>query len=130
MWVAVHTLPYIDLILPTLRTKNFTLGKKLCERKPGTWPTEASYTMTTIDIIKECILALNDRTGSSVQAMTKWIQSEKQVSFVCREIPEAQSGCQLLIVRTPAVEAKFCSTSRRWSEAKTASIGALSERYW
>ena len=62
--------------------KTHKLGKKLYDTKPARSPNEASHTMTTIDIIKECILALNERTGSSVQAMTKWIQSEKQVRFV------------------------------------------------
>ncbi|GFH54185.1 hypothetical protein CTEN210_10662 [Chaetoceros tenuissimus] len=33
--------------------------------------------MATIGLIKECILALGDRTGSSIPAMNKWIESEK-----------------------------------------------------
>jgi len=36
--------------------------------------------MATIGLIKESIAALKDRTGSSRQAITKWIESEKKVS--------------------------------------------------
>lgn len=36
--------------------------------------------MTTIALIKECLLALKDRTGSSVPAMNKWIEANKGVS--------------------------------------------------
>jgi hypothetical protein len=35
--------------------------------------------MTTISLIKEAITALKDRTGSSVPAISKWIESEKKV---------------------------------------------------
>jgi hypothetical protein len=38
--------------------------------------------MTTIAIVKECLLALGDRTGSSLYAMNKWIDSEKQVGSI------------------------------------------------
>ena len=37
--------------------------------------------MATIALIKEAILALKDRTGSSVPAINKWIETEKKVSF-------------------------------------------------
>jgi hypothetical protein len=37
-------------------------------------------TMSTIEIVKEAIGALKDRTGSSVIAMNKWIETEKKVS--------------------------------------------------
>jgi linker histone H1 and H5 family len=36
--------------------------------------------MATIGMIKEAIVALKERDGSSVQAITKWIESEKNVS--------------------------------------------------
>jgi hypothetical protein len=36
--------------------------------------------MATIELIKEALLALKDRTGSSVHAINKWIESEKKVS--------------------------------------------------
>ena len=36
--------------------------------------------MATILLIKDSILALKDRTGSSVPAITKWIVAEKKVS--------------------------------------------------
>ena len=36
--------------------------------------------MTTLAIIKECLLALKDRTGSSIIAINKWIEAEKKVS--------------------------------------------------
>ena len=40
--------------------------------------------MATIGLIKEAILALKDRTGSSTQAINKWLESEKKVScFEC-----------------------------------------------
>jgi hypothetical protein len=35
--------------------------------------------MTTLVLIKEAILSLKDRTGSSIPAITKWIASEKKV---------------------------------------------------
>lgn len=35
--------------------------------------------MTTIELIKEAITALEDRTGSSIVAITKFIESEKKV---------------------------------------------------
>lgn len=41
-----------------------------------------STTMATIEIIKEALSALKDRTGSSVPAMNKWIESEKNVSSI------------------------------------------------
>eukprot|EP00568_Trieres_chinensis_P001386 CAMPEP_0183290536 /NCGR_PEP_ID=MMETSP0160_2-20130417/171_1 /TAXON_ID=2839 ORGANISM="Odontella Sinensis, Strain Grunow 1884" /NCGR_SAMPLE_ID=MMETSP0160_2 /ASSEMBLY_ACC=CAM_ASM_000250 /LENGTH=86 /DNA_ID=CAMNT_0025451157 /DNA_START=63 /DNA_END=319 /DNA_ORIENTATION=+ len=34
--------------------------------------------MATLEVIKECLLALKDRTGSSVYAINKWIESEKK----------------------------------------------------
>ena len=36
--------------------------------------------MTTLAIVTECLLALKDRTGSSLPAINKWIESEKKVS--------------------------------------------------
>lgn len=36
--------------------------------------------MATIAVVKECLLALSDRTGSSLPAINKWIESEKKVS--------------------------------------------------
>ena len=36
--------------------------------------------MATIALVKECLLALKDRTGSSPHAMNKWIEAEKKVS--------------------------------------------------
>jgi hypothetical protein len=41
---------------------------------------ESLTTMATLDIVKEAILALKDRTGSSNQAINKWIEAEKNVS--------------------------------------------------
>ena len=35
--------------------------------------------MTTLSLIKEAIVALKDRTGSSVPAINKWIETEKKV---------------------------------------------------
>ena len=37
--------------------------------------------MATIEIVKAAILALKDRTGSSIPAINKWIESEKKVSL-------------------------------------------------
>ena len=39
-----------------------------------------SSKMTTIIQVKEAIAALKDRTGSSVVAISKWLESEKKVS--------------------------------------------------
>jgi hypothetical protein len=36
--------------------------------------------MATIETVKEAIAALKERTGSSVPAINKWIESEKTVS--------------------------------------------------
>ena len=44
--------------------------------------------MATIALIKEAILALKDRTGSSVIAISKWIETEKKVRNVGREPSE------------------------------------------
>jgi hypothetical protein len=41
---------------------------------------ESLTTMATLEIVKEAILALKDRTGSSNQAINKWIEAEKNVS--------------------------------------------------
>jgi hypothetical protein len=38
--------------------------------------------MPTLDIVTEAILALKDRTGSSIPAITKWLATEKKVSFL------------------------------------------------
>ena len=40
--------------------------------------------MATIALIKEAILALKDRTGSSIPAINKWIETEKKVSSKSR----------------------------------------------
>jgi len=37
-------------------------------------------TMATLLLIKECLLSLKDRTGSSVIAINRWIMLEKKVS--------------------------------------------------
>lgn len=36
--------------------------------------------MATLTTIKEAILALKDRTGSSTIAINKWLETEKKVS--------------------------------------------------
>ena len=40
--------------------------------------------MTTIALINEAILALKDRTGSSVIAINKFLESEKKVRVILR----------------------------------------------
>lgn len=40
--------------------------------------------MTTIVQVKEAIAALKDRTGSSVVAISKWLESEKKVSVLAK----------------------------------------------
>ena len=37
--------------------------------------------MSTLKIVKEAIAALKDRTGSSLIAINKWIETEKKVSL-------------------------------------------------
>jgi linker histone H1 and H5 family len=44
------------------------------------WTTK-NITMATLDMITEAIAALKDSKGSTVPAITKWIESEKDVSF-------------------------------------------------
>jgi hypothetical protein len=41
--------------------------------------------MTTLNLVVECLTALKDRTGSSVPAISKWIEAEKKVSRIERE---------------------------------------------
>ena len=36
--------------------------------------------MATLALVKECLLALKDHTGSSLPAINKWIESEKKVT--------------------------------------------------
>jgi len=38
--------------------------------------------MATIELVKEAISAMKDRTGSSLPAINKWIESEKKVSSI------------------------------------------------
>jgi len=35
--------------------------------------------MATLDMVTECLLALNERTGSSLIAINKWLEAEKKV---------------------------------------------------
>jgi hypothetical protein len=44
-----------------------------------------SATMATSKLIEECLLALKERTGSSVIAINKWLLSEKKVSTGIRD---------------------------------------------
>ena len=61
-------------------------------------PTELSSTMTTIALIKEAILALKDRTGSSLQAIKKWIETEKKVCFPeCERLWRRQERAIIII---------------------------------
>ncbi len=60
--------------------------------------------MATIKLVVEAILALKDRTGSSVIAINKWIESEKDVSdtvgiFECSQ----RRTSELFYARSPAV---------------------------
>ena len=48
--------------------------------------------MATLTLIKEAILALKDRTGSSVQAINKWIETEKKVCRVVEGKEEKEGG--------------------------------------
>jgi hypothetical protein len=53
--------------------------------------------MTTIVIIKEAILALGDRTGSSVPAITKWIETNKKVCLLQKLSVYSSRYCRLCI---------------------------------
>ncbi len=66
------------------KTKKFTFATQ----SKTLLPTPAASTMTTIVLIKEAILALKDRTGSSIPAITKWLETEKKVSLFERKIDE------------------------------------------
>jgi hypothetical protein len=46
--------------------------------------TYLSTTMATIQLIKEAVMAIKDRSGSSVIAINKWIESEKKVSPIIK----------------------------------------------
>jgi linker histone H1 and H5 family len=54
--------------------------------------------MATLTLIKEAIAALKDRTGSSIPAINKWIESEKKVRCICQEksLPASQPDPNLL----------------------------------
>jgi len=41
--------------------------------------------MATLKLVKEAILALKDRTGSSVVAINKWLETEKKVGRFWRQ---------------------------------------------
>lgn len=60
--------------------------------------------MATIGLIKECILALGDRTGSSIPAMNKWIESEKSVSKPTVSLEEESNLAGSLNHAGPLVE--------------------------
>ena len=50
--------------------------------------------MATIALIKDALLALKDRTGSSLPAIKKWIEANKKVSENRRSInKERQLAC-------------------------------------
>lgn len=50
--------------------------------------------MATIALIKDALLALKDRTGSSLPAIKKWIEASKSVSENRRSInKERQLAC-------------------------------------
>ena len=63
--------------------------------------------MTTIKVITEAILALKDRTGSSVQAINKWIETEKKVRpFVrklCLFVAESHLGDACFFLQMPRI---------------------------
>lgn len=40
-------------------------------------------TMTTLDSVKEAILDMGERTGSSVHALNKWFEAHSQVRWTC-----------------------------------------------
>lgn len=42
--------------------------------------------MATLELIKEAILSLKDRTGSSSIAINKWIEAEKKVSRLMNQV--------------------------------------------
>jgi hypothetical protein len=46
---------------------------------------ELTFTMATIALVKDAILALKDRTGSSSIAISKYIENEKKVGALQRQ---------------------------------------------
>lgn len=53
--------------------------------------------MATIALIKEAVAALKERDGSSVQAISKWIESEKKVSLSFRGETEGTSPLKIIL---------------------------------
>jgi hypothetical protein len=50
-------------------------------------PNDDDKTMATLQLIKEAIVALKERTGSSVVAINKYIETEKKVRFKQKLVP-------------------------------------------
>jgi hypothetical protein len=55
-----------------------------CNTKTGCWSKISIFpvvapTMTTLSLIQEAIMALKERTGSSVVAINKYLETEKKV---------------------------------------------------
>lgn len=67
-------------ILRTVACRHLMASQCQCLILQTTAPTE---TMATFLLIKEAILALKDRTGSSVIAINGWIETNKKVSPIC-----------------------------------------------
>ena len=71
---------------PPLIEKNphtITVSGALCQnyyQAPKPIFSSSDTTMTTLQIVQECLLAIKDRTGSSIPAINKWIAAEKKVS--------------------------------------------------
>jgi len=76
--------------------------------------------MTTLDHIKEAILALGDRTGSSVPAINKWIEANKKVCFELKMAVYTRQQRRLCHERRQ----KFCKNAKKCRKSQT-ETGAL-----
>jgi len=69
------------VFLPHFSSSQLSAIKKVFYLSPKLKTKQKSSTMATLTSIKEAIAALGDKSGSSVQAINKWLESEKQVSI-------------------------------------------------
>ena len=74
-----------EVCLPDIHTKNRL--KNITKSLFHLLAIKKSPTMTTLVIIKAAILDMKDRTGSSLQALNKWIAANEKVRKISSSIP-------------------------------------------
>ena len=72
--------------------------------------------MATIALVKESILALKERTGSSVIAINKWLESEKEVRYPILSATSSATDDSNLCPVTAHQRRRFFALSRYSSQ--------------